>query len=190
MGRQLEFDRAEAVALAVEAFWFNGYQALPALELADAMGVAKSSLYNTFGSKKTLFLEALDHYAQAQRARVVRMTQKADIQSELRRLLLDVACDNSAGRGCLLVNTATELGIRDLDVQHHVKAGLNGMIQAFEEVIRAGQANGEIGPHIVPAERAFIFVAGISGLRVLAKSGFTGKQLQPIIENLLSGIGG
>lgn len=188
MSRPLEFDRTEAVALAVEAFWSSSYQALPTMELADAMGVAKSSLYNTFGSKKTLFLEALDHYAQAQRAHVIRLARSINMQNELRRLMLDIAFDNSSGRGCLLVNTATEISMRDSDVHQHVKKGLSGMIEAFEEIIRAGQRTGEIRAQVIPEERGLILVAGISGLRVLAKSGFSGDQLRPVIENLLFGL--
>ena len=188
MARHLEFERTEAVALAADAFWQEGYAALTAIEVAGAMGLAKSSLYNTFGSKKDLFIEAMDHYAGSQRAKVVALSKNEDVIGLLRQMLLEAASDNCAGRGCLLVNTAAEFGSRDEEVRHHVKAGFDGMRDAFAFLIRAGQGIGNINPDVHPQNYAVILVAGIAGLRVLAKGGMSDVELFPVVENLLEGL--
>lgn len=188
MARHLEFDRTEVVARAVAAFWQAGYESLPALELADSMGVAKSSLYNTFGSKRNLFIESVDHYADSQRSKVVARSKSENVGELLRQMLLDIVTDNNAGRGCFLVNTAAEFGARDDEVLRHVKAGFDGMMEAFAALIRAGQEAGQIKSGVDPQHHAVILVTGISGLRVLVKGGYSAAELNPAIENMLTGL--
>ena len=188
MARHLEFDRAEVVARAVDAFWQVGYEALPAVEIAEAMGVAKSSLYNTFGSKKNLFIESVDCYADSQRAKVCAGAKSENVVVLLREMLLEAVSDNNAGRGCFLVNTAAEFGARDGDIRQHVKTGFEGMRDAFASLIRAGQGAGHINPAVNPQRYAVILVTSIAGLRVLAKGGLSEADLHPVIENTLAGL--
>lgn len=188
MARHLEFDRTEVVARAVDAFWQCGYESLPALELAEAMGVAKSSLYNTFSSKRNLFIESVDHYADSQRSKVVAGFRSENVGELLRQMLLEIVTDNNAGRGCFLVNAAAEFGARDDEVRQHVKAGFDGMMDAFTTLIRAGQEAGQFKSDVNPRRYAVILVTGISGLRVLVKGGYAADELNPVIENMLAGL--
>lgn len=188
MARHLEFDRTEVVSRAVDAFWQVGYEALPTLDIAAAMGVAKSSLYNTFGSKRDLFIESIDHYADSQRSKLVSGSKNENVMPVLRQMLLDVASDNNAGRGCLLVNTAAEFGARDGEIQQHIKDGFDGIRDTFASLIRAGQLAGHLNPDVHPRQYALILVTGIAGLRILAKGGFTSTDLNPVIKNMLAGL--
>ncbi len=188
MARHLEFDRNEALAKAVDAFWQSGYASLPALGLAEAMGVAKSSLYNTYGSKRDLFLESVDHYASRQRSMLVARVRSENAALLLRRILLGAALDNNAGRGCLLVNTAAEIGARDGEVRQRVKTGFEGMAGAFASLIRAGQDAGQFASGVDPHRYAVVLITGLSGLRVLAKGGYSVDALAPVIEHLLAGL--
>jgi len=188
MARHLEFDRTEVLTRAVDAFWQAGYESLSALEIAKAMGVAKSSLYNTFSSKRDLLIESIDQYADSQRSKLVARSNSENVEELLRQMLMEVVTDNHAGRGCFLVNTAAELGARDGEVRQHVKAGFDGMVDAFATLIRAGQEAGQIKSGVNPQQYAVILVTGISGLRVLVKGGYTAVELNPVIENMLAGL--
>ncbi|MDT7648792.1 MAG: TetR/AcrR family transcriptional regulator, transcriptional repressor for nem operon, partial [Pseudonocardiales bacterium] len=46
----------------MEEFWTHGYANTSPAQLAEATGVGKGSLYNTFGSKRQLFDQALARY--------------------------------------------------------------------------------------------------------------------------------
>ncbi|NPT54378.1 TetR/AcrR family transcriptional regulator [Paraburkholderia elongata] len=188
MARPLEFDRNQALTCAVDAFWRDGYASLSANDLAAHMGVAKSSMYNTFGSKRDVLIQAVTNYASTRTAAVRATLGGGSTGAKLRAMLLDVASHNDGGRGCLLVNTAVELGPHDEGVRQLVKAGFEGMMGSFEEVIRSGQARGDIDSKVDAAKQAMTLVAGIAGLRVMAKSGFTKKQLVPFVETLLAGL--
>ena len=53
-----------ALDAAIQCFWSRGYEATSVRDLADAMGIAGPSLYNTFGDKRTLYRQALEHYVE------------------------------------------------------------------------------------------------------------------------------
>ena len=63
-GRKLAFEREIALSNAMDLFWEKGYHGTGLTELLKRMGIKRQSLYNTFGSKRRLFLEAIAYYGQ------------------------------------------------------------------------------------------------------------------------------
>ncbi|WP_454477012.1 TetR/AcrR family transcriptional regulator [Agromyces soli] len=59
MGRKRSFDEAEVVARCAGAFVSTGYEGTSIDDLMTASGLQRGSLYQAFGSKRGLFLEAL-----------------------------------------------------------------------------------------------------------------------------------
>ena len=55
LGRPKSFDPEVAVQNALECFWSNGFEATSLQDLLQCTGLSKSSLYESFGSKQTLF---------------------------------------------------------------------------------------------------------------------------------------
>src|SRR4051794_13262100 len=62
MARPREFDETAAVESAMNAFWNHGYEATSTQDLCEATGLGRSSVYNTFTSKRALFQRSLTHY--------------------------------------------------------------------------------------------------------------------------------
>jgi AcrR family transcriptional regulator len=69
MARPRQFDAQTALSAAQDAFWAKGYNATSTRELTQAMGLTQPSLYNAFGDKRTLFLQALEDYLNPHAAR-------------------------------------------------------------------------------------------------------------------------
>jgi AcrR family transcriptional regulator len=65
-GRPRSFDRAAALRRAMELFWAKGYEGTSLSDLTTAMGINSPSLYAAFGSKETLFREAVQLYGASQ----------------------------------------------------------------------------------------------------------------------------
>src|SRR5258706_5010978 len=94
-------------------FWRKGYAATSVEDLTETLHLSRSSLYDTFGDKRRLFLEALKFYSE----RVISATERtlnqapsplAGIQALLDDLLAGV--DNPSGAlGCFMVNSVAEL---------------------------------------------------------------------------------
>src|SRR5258708_13631835 len=62
MARPREFDEVTALEAAIDCFWRHGYEATSVRDLADKMGISAPSLYNTYGHKHALFVQALERY--------------------------------------------------------------------------------------------------------------------------------
>lgn len=62
-GRPRAFDRDKALEIAMRMFWRHGYEGTSIAELAKAVGINHPSLYAAFGSKESLFREAVEQYA-------------------------------------------------------------------------------------------------------------------------------
>lgn len=119
MSRPREFDTSAVLDAVTAAFWERGYEATSMADLEERAAVSRSSLYAAFGGKRELFDAALARYRQQQVEPVL-----ADLERhgaglpELRRYLATLAASFRAdpalgARGCLVVNTMTELGARD-----------------------------------------------------------------------------
>ena len=87
MARTKCFNRDEALEKAIGAFWAKGYEATSVQDLVDCMGINRGSLYDTFGDKHKLFLEALDRYGKGSLLRADALRQKGDAREILTRFM-------------------------------------------------------------------------------------------------------
>ena len=71
MARTKAFDEDVVLDRAVELFWDQGYEATSISDLEEHLGVGRQSLYNTFGDKRELFVQALQRYASQNRDKLV-----------------------------------------------------------------------------------------------------------------------
>ena len=62
MARQKEFEREEVLEKALGIFWRHGYNATSFQTLTEGMCINRQSIYDTYGDKHTLFIEALNYY--------------------------------------------------------------------------------------------------------------------------------
>ena len=62
MARPKEFEPEQALDAAMNVFWRLGYEHTSLDALMQEMGIARQSLYDTFGDKRALYLRALAHY--------------------------------------------------------------------------------------------------------------------------------
>jgi TetR/AcrR family transcriptional repressor of nem operon len=62
MARTKLFSEEAILDKAMKLFWEKGYNATSAQDLVDGLGISRSSLYDTYGDKHSLFVTALKRY--------------------------------------------------------------------------------------------------------------------------------
>jgi TetR/AcrR family transcriptional repressor of nem operon len=117
MARPIAFNEAAALDAAIEQFWHQGYRASSVRELASSMGICGTSLYNSFGNKRSLFIKALERYLdRSVRARIRRLKAAHPPRQAIRAFfdeIIERSLQDRARRGCLLINSALEVAPHD-----------------------------------------------------------------------------
>lgn len=194
MVRPREFNKDEALEQAMHAFWAKGYTATSLLDLIAAMGISKSSFYETFGSKHELFVTALDRYGDEIVRQVALGLEGALSPRQAIRDLFDMAVDGmltKEGRhGCLAINTAAELAAHDPQVAARVNAIFDRIADVLQKVIARGQAAGEIRADRRAGTLARYLMSTLTGLRVVGKVKPDRTALDDVVRVALSALDG
>ena len=134
-GRPPEFDRAEVVSAAVQAFWKKGFADTSLNDLETATGVDRSTIYNSFDGKQGLYDSATDAYLDEAEDTLFQSLNSgtagvADILDFLDRLAQGLS-SNNASSGCLVVNdVASTTGERATNrYLHQLEGGLRSALQ-------------------------------------------------------------
>jgi TetR/AcrR family transcriptional regulator, transcriptional repressor for nem operon len=192
MPRPREFDEQEVVARATDLFWRLGYHATSVRDLGDELELSPSSLYRTFGDKHTLFLRALDHYRATDSAEAeARLSGTGPSRDLLRAWLLWLATggNDEQARGCFVVNTTTELGTADPEVQRRTEGAFEVQRQAIAAVLRRGRREGELPADLDVDAAVELLFTTVLGLRVRERAGHDPAHLASTIDFAIRALG-
>ncbi|MDD0997556.1 TetR/AcrR family transcriptional regulator [Pseudomonas sp. TNT2022 ID1044] len=169
----------------MELFWCRGYDATSLQDLLEATGLSKSSLYESFGNKQSIFESAFTRYFEG-RARFMRkrLDESESAVDFIRECLMSVLEDASRDfpRGCMLVNVANEFSSSDPAIHHLVILASKRFRRVFELAFERAQQNGEIPADKTPAELALLMHCIMNGLRTQTKSGLSHQELITVID--------
>ncbi|MGV9611027.1 TetR/AcrR family transcriptional regulator [Nocardia xishanensis] len=174
MGRPRNFETDTVVERAMEEFWTHGYAGTSPAQLAEATGVGKGSLYHTFGSKRQLFDLALARYGrmgveQAEELLFQPGSTRERIGAYLRETVdSDVA--QPVRRGCMVVNTAAELGGHDEEITRALRGIEERIVAVLAARIEQGRRDGDVGPGVDAQATAEFLLNTSAGLRTMAKT--------------------
>lgn len=171
-------------------FWEKGYEATSIQNLVERMGINRGSLYDTFGDKHQLFLEALDRYQQHEGKAAFACLKAADSPlTAIRQVftnLVQEATSPQGGCGCFVVNAAVELAERDAAIAAKAEAMITSMEEDFCHLLLQAQEVGELSAAHSPRTLARFLVNSVVGIRTLSKMKPTPKLLQDVVETTLS----
>ncbi|MGM0534545.1 MAG: TetR/AcrR family transcriptional regulator [Pseudomonadota bacterium] len=191
-GRPIAFSPDEAANAAMQVFWARGYDSASTRDLLEAMRLSRSSLYQAFGNKEQLFLEALRRYRESLLGRLGRRLEAApSAMTFLACLFRETAQEAGSDRaalGCLIFNSASELGQQEGLPSQHARQSIAAITALFEQAVTRAQAEGDIAPERDPAALASYLTMGMAGLRTLLKSGTNAVQAEQAVELLLEGL--
>ena len=169
VGRPRDFDPEIVLDAAMQAFWAKGYEATSLSDLMEATGLHKGSLYQAFGDKHTLFIQALKRYLSDMRRMKSKMLAQAATPLEGIRAIthgmLDIADgDCTCPKGCLAINTLVELAPHDPEVQEVMNDHIQRMRSSFAETVARAQEAGQIRTDRTPEEITALMMTFMMGL--------------------------
>ncbi|MBB3065385.1 TetR/AcrR family transcriptional regulator [Limibacillus halophilus] len=192
-GRPLEFDRATAVRQALDAFWRRGYQGVSVTDLAEVMSITRTSFYNSFGDRQSVFKEALDVYRrEAPDSALADIPAGVAVVPAVRQVFRNICrarIEDPEARGCLVVNTLGQMGNLEGEVDSYLKRAISNGTKVIERLLSQAVEQGEIPPIADLKAASKSFVAFLIGLNTLSKVVRDESQLWDLCENFLERYG-
>jgi TetR/AcrR family transcriptional repressor of nem operon len=185
-GRPREFDEAQVLDAVIDLFWTKGYEAASLADMVEASGLNKSSLYNAFGSKDEIYDLALARYLDGRQEMVDQFTMGdrglEDLLEFFEFVRLEVTSE-SGRRGCLAINSSTELGNAKPTAAEFSNRYRTMMCDALHRPIERAAALGEIDPELVDvyADACVSFLVSAS---VAVRGGVDAEEVSRQVDSM------
>jgi AcrR family transcriptional regulator len=184
-GRPREFCLDAALAAALRVFWSKGYEGASMVDLTEAMGITKPSLYAAFGNKEALFRKALDLYEREKMAYVGQALDKPtarEVAEHLLRGSVENQTSSCEPRGCLGVISSVACGSEAESIREEVlergKVAKHALIDRMERA----KVEGDLPDHVdVEALTGFLY-ALMQGMAVQAGAGANRAELDRLVD--------
>ena len=189
--RPREFDHDEVLRIAFDQFWRKGVRGTSLSDIARDAGVQRGSLYNAFGSKEALFLQAYERYAGDYLVGLQKTLATGSMRKRL-SAFFDLTITNfrsgSPPRGCPTTRGLMEIGAAegeglDEDARKafaNLVSRITGLVQ---DALSAGAARGEFSGD--PAAAALHVITVTRGLAVLERAFDDEPQLRKIAAHTI-----
>ena len=168
-----ERTRRRIVERSAGVFNTRGYFGSSMSDLVHETGLEKGGIYNHFGSKEELALEAFDYATGIMRERF--RSALADREGALERLfaVVDVlgglVDDPPVAGGCPILNTAVESDDAHLALKERAKEAMTSWHRLVGSITKEGVRTGELKPGTDPYTVASVITATLEGAVMLSK---------------------
>ena len=190
MPKEILFDEQVALQQAMELFWTKGYNGTSMDELTKATGLSRSSIYNTFGGKHALFMRCLQFYLDDQTRQLSALAgREPNVKVRIRmafEFAIEEILSDRMRKGCLMVNTTTEMANQDAEIAAVAVSNMNDMERLFGAWVEEGQSAGQVRSVFPPSVLARHLFNLYSGLKVSGKTKPDRATLEDIVKAGLS----
>ncbi|MBL8277052.1 MAG: helix-turn-helix transcriptional regulator [Pelomonas sp.] len=174
------------MSTALELFWRQGFEGTSTAQLSAAMGIAPPSLYAAFGSKESLFREALALYGRRYGAFLtVPMGAQGSAREAIAQVLQGAArqfTDPRHPSGCMVAAGALQM----TEAQTPLALEVASLRQAAQQAIRArldrARRDSELPLDTDTATLAAFFAMTIQGMAVQARDGVKPTMLKRLAD--------
>lgn len=181
-GRPPTFDTDAVINGAVELFWSDGFEGTSLQDIAEALGIRSSTLYNSFGGKNGLYHSAIESYLATTDAFMFAPLRDGrggmdDLISLLERQRVSLTHPQQPA-GCLIINAMVTGQHAEVSNRYREQ-----FLHAIDCALTRAADLGEIEAADRPMLGAAL-LSGIVGANITAKSGGTPAELNNIINGL------
>ena len=161
-GRPRAFDPEPVLDAIVDVFHQHGVAGTTYALLEQVTGLRRQSLVYAFGDKQTLFAAALNRYADRRVGALDACLEAAASPAQAIRAAFASWVDdarNAERPGCLLVNTASEVGQMDPSLAAIVRSATDRLVHAFDAAFTRARDAGQLRSDADPTDLARLAVA-------------------------------
>jgi len=192
MARTKVFDEQVVLDRAMNLFWQKGYNATSAQDLVDNLGISRSSLYDTYGDKHSLFVKALKQYRIEKIDPVVKGNElPEDVEAYIKFFFESVqaeALSTTGSKGCFVINSVVELAPVDSEIAAIANSIMHDTEEALFNVIKKGQDTGVFTTKYPARSLARFVFNSLNGLRVTVKFDADKKMFDDIVKVCLAAL--
>lgn len=167
------FDPEEVLENARDLFWKRGFDGTGVSDLQGALGIGRKSLYDTFGSKRGVFLGALRKYVETVIGRICGRleSRKGTAIQNLGGALSKLGEYHGSGEsdGCLLGVAMAQASREDEELTEILRGYVARLEKAFESAIRKAIDEGGVRRGVRPKDAARNLVALSQGMALLGR---------------------
>ena len=192
MARQREFEPTEVIDKSIDVFLSKGYEGAAIRDLIEVTNVKSGSLYNSFGSKKQMFKNALERFVEVSQFNITLAdAETAPPRETIEKLffdLIDVTDKRVAVGKCLISRATMEVGGVDKEITAWLQEVFEKSERLLCRLIERGQAAGEISSFRSPKELAQFLAITVQGMQVMARFERDNKKFRAIAETALAAL--
>lgn len=188
MARTKEFDRAQVLHKAMLLFWEKGYDGTSMADLLETMGISRSSMYETFTDKHSLYLEAAQLYKRTSQEKRKFLLEAESAKEGIRKYFerhIDGSFREDTPMGCLVTNTIVNVDSPGDEINVLMRAHFDELRVAFLELLRRGQESGEIAADRNIEDLAYMLLTINHGINVAAKLNNSRERAESMIDTVL-----
>ncbi|GGG52031.1 TetR/AcrR family transcriptional regulator [Paenibacillus radicis (ex Gao et al. 2016)] len=149
MARNKEFDTTEVLHKAMKVFGHYGFEGTSLQNLLDGLGIARQSLYDTYGTKRDLFIKAVKHYVDEKSSAAVVYLDRTEpvkkVIAEIFQTIVSALQDDERREECLILYSAIDQIPHDSEIAAIFERDRMLLEKAFYEALVRAQSRGEIG---------------------------------------------
>ncbi|MDP4099147.1 TetR/AcrR family transcriptional regulator [Paenibacillus sp. P96] len=147
MARSKEFDTNLVLHKAMEVFGHYGYEGTSLQLLLEGLGIARQSLYDTYGTKRDLFLKAVKHYVDEKSSAVVAyLAETSSVKKAIAKIFAvigETLRDEQRRKECFILYSAIDQIPHDPEIAELFEQDKRRLEQALYEALVRGQQQGE-----------------------------------------------
>jgi len=184
-----QFDEDSAFTQALDVFWRKGFRATSMLDLAEATGVQRGSLYNAYGDKEEIFVRVFERYTGRFITDARKALDKADLRDALNAFFafaIRSITQGSPARGCLSTKTAIEVDPEAPRLREAVQGMLDELEAALLDVLNTKEARAQLS--VPPQQAASIIVTMTRGIAVMERVSDDTKRLKQTAAALVDAL--
>ena len=189
MARKKEFDPDQALAKAMAVFWRLGYENASLELLLREMGIAKQSLYDTFGDKRGLYMKALAYYRRQTNDGLRGLFGSGrPVKEAFAKLLIGLSAESKEQheQGCLLLSANLERDTADATLTEFLRDNQAEVEGIFREALLRARKAGELSGDADTKALARFFTVTIQGMRAMARLKSDRKSLEQVARVALA----